>query len=290
MTGQNHKLGVGLMVLTMAVFAAQDGISRHLASEYNVIMIVMIRYWFFVCFILAISARHKGGLRRVARTKQPLLQISRGILLVAEICVMVAAFTYLGLVESLAVFGAYPLLVAALSGPVLGEKVGPIRWIAICIGFVGLWIILQPGAGLFSIYSLIPVCSALMFALYALLTRYAARQDDAMTSFFWTGAAGAVAITIFGVWTWEPMSGSDWQLMVILGCTGALGHWMMIKAYALAEASILQPFAYLHLVFGSAVGVLIFFEPISTNVAIGASVVVGAGLFTIWRERQKKAV
>ena len=287
MNTQNQGLGIGLMVLTMVIFAAQDGLSRHLASTYNVIMIVMIRYWFFAVFVLLIAMRQKGGLRRTAATKQPLLQIGRGVLLVAEICVMVSAFTYLGLVESLAVFGAYPLIVAALSGPVLGEKVGILRWLAITVGFVGLLIILRPGAGVFSMYSLIPVCSAVMMALYALLTRFAARKDDAVTSFFWTGAAGAIAITIFGIWTWQPMSSSDWVWMVCLGFSGATGHWLLIKAYALTEASALQPFAYLHLVFGSFVGVLVFSETITPNVAIGAFIVIGAGLFTIWRERKK---
>ena len=289
MIAQNQRAGAGVMVLAMAIFALQDGISRHLAGEYNVIMIVMIRYWFFVAFIWAIAVRQPGGIRGTARTSQPLLQIGRGVLLVAEICVMVAAFTYLGLVESLAVFGAYPLIVAALSGPVLGEKVGPLRWAAIGIGFIGLLIILQPGVGIFSIYSLIPVCSALMFSLYALLTRFAARQDSTMTSFFWTGAAGGAAITIVGVWTWEPMIARDWFWMVCLGISGATGHWLMIKAYELAEASALQPFAYLHLVFGSLVGVWVFSEVITANIAIGAVIVIAAGLFTIWRERRRKS-
>ena len=202
-------LGIWLMVATTFVFALQDGLSQHLASTYNVLMVVMIRYWFFAAFVIAISARKAGGLRAAAQTSQPLVQGFRGLLLAAEICVMVLAFTYLGLVESHAVFVCYPLLIAALSGPILGEQVGWRRWTAIGVGFIGVLIIIRPGAGVFSPYALIPLLSASMFALYGLLTRFVARRDSAATSFFWTGTVGAVFMTAIGIWFWEPMTPMD---------------------------------------------------------------------------------
>lgn len=285
--GNNTRLGVGLMVLTTFVFAMQDGISRHLASEYNVLMVVMIRYWFFAAFVVAIARAKAGGIRAAARSEQMALQIFRGLLLAAEICVMVLAFTILGLVESLAVFTCYPLLVAALSGPILGESVGWRRWAAIGVGFVGVLIILQPGIGVFNPAAVIPLISAIMFALYALLTRYVARKDTSATSFFWTGVAGAVAMTGVGIWFWEPMAPTDWAWMATLCVTGAFGHWLLIRVYEVAEASAVQPFAYMQLVFGSMLGVTVFGEIIAWNVATGAGIVVAAGLFTLWRERQK---
>ena len=191
----NLRLGIILMVVTTFVFAVQDGLSRHLAAEYNVMMVVMIRYWFFAAFVISVARRKAGGLREAARTSQPVVQAFRGFLLAAEICVMVAAFTLLGLVESHAVFACYPLLVAALSGPVLGEKVGWRRWAAIAVGFVGVIIILQPGYGVFDPAAVVPLMAALMFALYGLLTRYVARRDSTATSFFWTGTMGAIAMT-----------------------------------------------------------------------------------------------
>ena len=286
MTEQNTRLGILLMVTTTFIFSVQDGISQHLAREYNVFMVVMIRYWFFAAFVMTVATRQAGGLRAAAATKQPLLQSFRAVLLVAEICVMVIAFTYLGLVESHAIFAAYPLLIAALSGPVLGEHVGWRRWLAIGVGFVGVIIILQPGAGVFRPEAMIAVASALMFALYGLLTRYAARQDSAATSFFWTGTVGAVAMTLVGVWFWEPMRPSDWAWMILLCFTGAAGHFTLIKCYEVAEASAVQPFAYLQLVFASMIGLLVFSETVRTNVALGAALIVGAGLFTLWRQRR----
>ena len=277
-----------LMILTTFIFAIQDGISQHLAVNNNVVMIVMIRYWFFAAFVIAIARRQSGSIRAAARTKQPLLQIARGTLLALEICVMVTAFVYLGLVESHAIFACYPLLIAALSGPVLGEAVGWRRWAAIGIGFVGVLVILQPGFAVFSPAAAIPLASAFMFALYGLLTRYAARRDNTTTSFFWTGTSGAVVMTVVGVWFWEPMSAADWRWMITLCFNGAAAHWLLIKTYEVAEASAVQPFAYLQLVFASIIGIFLLGETLRPNVALGAAIVVGAGLFTLWRARQKQ--
>ncbi|MFZ1727582.1 MAG: DMT family transporter [Albidovulum sp.] len=289
MSEQNTRAGIWLMIATTFVFSVQDAISRHLAGEYNVYMVVMIRYWFFAAFVVTIAMRKAGGIRPAIATGYPVLQIIRGLLLAVEICVMVTAFVMLGLIESHAVFTCYPLLIAALSGPILGEKVGWRRWTAIGIGFVGVLIILEPGYKVFSPAALIPLLSAFMFALYGLLTRYVARKDSSAVSFFWTGTVGAVAMTGVGIWFWEPMSGPDTGWMALLCITGASAHYLLIRAYEIAEASAIQPFAYLQLVFASALGLVIFGETLQTNVVIGALVVVAAGLFTLWRTRKAAA-
>ncbi|WP_353474673.1 DMT family transporter [Salipiger sp. H15] len=286
MAQQNTRLGIWLMVLTTFIFSLQDGLSRHLSEATNVYMVTMVRYWFFAAFVLTLAARSKGGLRAAAHSGQPVLQAIRGVLLVLEICVMVSAFVYLGLVESHAVFACYPLLIAALSGPVLGEKVGWRRWTAIGIGFVGIVIILQPSGGVFSPLAAIPLLAATMFALYGLLTRRVARTDSAATSFFWTGVVGVLTATAIGMWFWEPMSGPDWAMMALLCLTGATGHYTLIKCYEVAEASAVQPFAYLQLVFASALGLTVFHEELRTNVVIGGAIIVCAGIFTLIRARK----
>ena len=283
--GHNTRLGIVLMVGTTFVFAVQDGLSLHLSSTYNVYMVVMVRYWFFAAFVITISAKQVGGIRNAARTHQPYLQGFRGVLLATEICVMVTGFTYLGLVESLAIFSSYTLIVAAMSGPILGEIVGWRRWMAIFAGLCGVLIILKPGIGVFSVYAIIPLIAASMFALYSLLTRYVARQDSTATSFFWTGVTGCIVMTFVGMFHLEDMIPADWLLMLCLCFTGATGHWLLIRCYEVAEASAVQPFTYLQLVFGAAIGVMVFGEVIETNVAVGAVLVVAAGLFTLWRAR-----
>ena len=280
--------GVALMVAAMAVFAVQDAISRHLAEAHGVLMVVAIRYWFMAAFALVWASR-RGGVRAVAATPRPGLQIARGLLLAAEICVMVTAFVLLGLVESHAAFACYPLIVAALSGPLLGERVGRARWAAIGVGFLGVLLILRPGTGALRIEVLVPLLSAAMFALYGLLTRLASRTDGSTTSFFWTGVAGAVLMTPLGLWDWTPMGAGDWAWMGTLCVTGAFGHWLLIRAYEAAEASAVQPFAYLQLVFASVIGVAVFGERIAPAVAAGAAIVVAAGVFTLLRERRARS-
>jgi drug/metabolite transporter (DMT)-like permease len=271
---QNTRLGIWLMIATTLVFAVQDGISRHLGSNYPVTMVVMVRFWFFALFVMALAARSPGGLKAATLSAYPWVQLTRGLILVAEIAVMLVAFVKLGLIEAHAVFTCYPLLVAALSGPILGEKVGWRRWSAILVGFAGVLIILQPGVAVFSPWALVPLLSATMFAIYGLLTRYVARKDSASVSFFWTGIVGAVAMTPFGLMHWTWMTPADWGWMALLCGAAALSHWLLIKS-----------FAYLQLVWASAIGLFVFGETLRINVAIGAGIVVAAGIFTLWRQR-----
>ena len=286
----NPRLGILLMLGTMLVFATQDGFSRLLAERYNVMTVVLFRYWFFAAFVLTLSASRKGGIARVAKSNRPWLQIFRGVLLVAEICVMILAFVRLGLVEAHAIFATYPLIVAAMSGIVLGEPIGWRRRVAVAIGFVGVLIILRPGFQVFSPDALIAVTAALMFALYSLLTRMVSRYDSAETSFFYTGVAGAVAITLVAPFWWDPMqTPTDWGWMAALCVFGASGHYLMIKAYEATEASTIQPFAFFQLVFASAIGIVVFGDVLQGWTVVGVVVIVAAGLFTFWRQRVTSA-
>ena len=284
---QNTGRGIWLMVAVTMIFAIQDAISRHLSGAYNVYMVVAIRYWFFALFTLTLAARAPGGLRSALATKQPLLQTLRALLLIAEVVILIQAFVSLGLIETHAVFAAYPLLVAALSGPVLGETVGWRRWVAIGIGFAGILIILEPGFGVFRPEAAIPLFGALLFALYSLLTRFAARKDPASVSFYWTGLIGALVMTPLGLIFWQPMIATDWLWMAALCLTAVTAHFLLIRAYEIAEASAIQPFAYLQLVWVSGIGIWAFDDILRPNVALGAGVVVCAGLFTLWRARAK---
>lgn len=278
-------LAIALMVLVSLIFAIQDAFSRHLGGHYSPILVTMLRYWFFASFCIVLAMRMPGGLRRGMRSRRPVLQVIRGLLLVAEIVLMIMAFVRLGLVNTHAVFTIYPLLIAALSGPVLGESVGWRRWLAIAIGFCGILIVLQPGSGMFSGAALLPLGAALMFAIYGLLTRLVSRDDPATVSFFWTGISGAVAITAVGIWHWQPLARADWVWMAGLCIASVLSHFLLIRAYELAEASILQPFAYTQLVFVSVIGVAMFGDHLAPNVVIGGAIAAGAGLFTLWRAR-----
>lgn len=279
------RAGILFMCATAVVFAVQDGFSTALVQHHSPIFVVMIRYWAFSAFVIALASRRPGGVRAAARAKRPILQICRGLLLALEICVMVKGFQLLGLVEAHAIFAIYPLLVAALSGPVLGERVGWRRWSAIGVGFIGVLIVLRPGAGVLEPGALVSLAAALCFALYGLLTRLVSRSDDPGVSFFYTGVAGAAGLSLIGPFYASAMTPPEMALMALLCVTGMLGHFLMIKAFSLAEAATLQPFAYLQLVTASAIGVAVFGESIDAATVSGAAIIVAAGVFTAFRTR-----
>lgn len=275
------------MILTTMIFAAQDGISRHLGAHYSVMTIVMIRFWFFAGFVVLLSATREGGIRKVAQSRALGLQVVRGTLLAAEICVTVLSFVLLGLIPSHAIFATCPLIIAALAGPVLGERVGWRRKVAIGIGLLGVLVILRPGFQVFSPVALVPLLGAFMFALYGLLTRLVSRVDSAETSFFWTGVAGAVAITAVAPFWWTPMQGAaDWSWMALLCLTSVAGHFLLIKVYDVAEAGTVQPFAYFQLVFVAILGTTLFGERPDAFTIAGAALILAAGLYTVLREAQ----
>lgn len=286
MTQQNTRLGIGLMLGTVLLFSLQDAVSRHLAGIYSVFVVVTLRFWFSAAFAVAHAARQPGGIRATARSRNLSLQILRGVLLAAEICIIVLSFVKLGLVGTHAIFVTAPLIVTALSGPILGEKVGWRRWSAVGVGLIGVLIVIRPGAEVFSPWVVLPFASALCFALYGLLTRYVSREDAAGTSFFWMNVAAAGTITPLGLWHWEWLAGVDWLWMAALCLNSTLAHFLFIKANEVAEASAIQPFAYFQLPLVALLGVAFFGESLHWNVVAGAAIVVAAGLFTLWREQQ----
>lgn len=281
-------LGIALFCLVAFIFAVQDGLSRALASDYPPALVVMIRYWAFALFVVLWVSRKPGGLQAALRTRRPLTQIARGVILAFQIMVVIAAFVRLGLIETHAIFAVYPLLVAGLSGPVLGERVGWRRWTAIGMGFAGILVILDPGDRILGVEALLPLFAAFLFAIYGLLTRHVSRDDPSIVSFFWTGVAGAVFMTLAGIGQWQWLDPRDWIWMACLCVTGITSHYLMIRSYELAEASALQPFAYTQLVWVGIIGVAVFSESLRANVILGGAIVVGAGLFTLFRQRQRQ--
>ena len=204
-------LGIWLMIAAVFSFAVQDGFSRYLAETYNTLMVVMVRYWVFGAFVIVLALRRPEGLAAIKSTKLH-WHVLRAVLLVAEICVMVYAYTLIGLIQSLAIFTVCPLFVVAMSGPVLGERMSVKRWLAVAIGCVGVLVILRPGAGVFTWAALLPVASAFMFALYSVLTRLTTREEPFFAAFFWPPVIGLVLSTIIGLPHWQSVAPFDWVL------------------------------------------------------------------------------
>ncbi len=286
---QNNVLfGITLMVITTFMFSSMDGISRYLAEKNNVFTLVTMRYWFIALVMMVTFFFIKNRVSNILNTKQPYIQFSRGVILSLNNCLVVYTFTLLGLVETHAIIACYPLIVAGLSVPFLGERFGWRRWMAIFTGFIGVIIILRPNTNIITEGSIFAILGAIMFAVYLILTRYVSKHDTAITSFFWTGIGGTVTMSLISLFIWDDVLKEDYLWLLLMCVLSAGSHFMMVKTLQVAEASVVQPFSYLQLVFGSIIGVTIFSESIDFMIIVGSVIVIGSGLFTTWREYKLK--
>ena len=286
---QNNVLfGISLMVITTFMFSSMDGFSRYLAENNNVFTLVTMRYW-FIAFVMIITCLFiRNRISYILNTKKPYIQFSRGVILSLNNCLVVYTFTLLGLVETHAIIACYPLIVAGLSVPFLGERFGWRRWMAIFTGFIGVIIILRPNSNVITEGSIFAILGAIMFAVYLILTRYVSKYDTAITSFFWMGIGGTVTMSLISFFIWDDILKEDYLWLLIMCVLSAGSHFMMVKTLQVAEASVVQPFSYLQLVFGSIIGVTIFSESIDLMIIVGSVIVIGSGLFTTWREYKLK--
>jgi drug/metabolite transporter (DMT)-like permease len=267
------------------IFSFQDAVSKHLGDHYPPVFVTMIRYWAFGAFCILLASRKRGGLKAAASTARPVLQVLRGVLLATEVMIVITSFAHAGLAHSTAVLSATPLVVTLLSIPLLGEHVGWRRWSAIVVGLIGVLLILKPDAsGFLDPWLLLPVLCCFMYAVYLITTRLVSRTDTPATSFFYTGVAGAVTATLVGPFFWAHLQGWDKAWMGLLCITGMSGHYLVIRAYELLDASAVQPITYLSLVYASFFGVLLYGESLTWNIVAGSVIVVCAGIFTFWRE------
>ncbi|OLP57342.1 hypothetical protein BJF92_16200 [Rhizobium rhizosphaerae] len=270
-------------LLAIVIFTIQDAVSKHLGAIYPPVVITMIRYWAFAIFVVLMAMRAKGGLKAAIRTRRPLLQLTRGVLLAAQIVTVIFSFTLVGLAHTQGILAGGPIFIALLSMVLLGERVGWRRWSAIGAGLVGVLIIINP-VGTLEPAILVPLLCSAFFAFYAVATRLVSREDSAATSFFYTGIGGALVTSLVGPFFWQPLAMHDWGWMGLLCLTGMSSHFFLIKAYEYLDASEVQPISYLQVVLASIVGVTVFGETLTANMLVGTAIVVGAGIFTIWRE------
>jgi|TARA_B110000971_G_scaffold84461_1_gene86724 drug/metabolite transporter (DMT)-like permease len=285
---KNKTTGILFIVSAVLCFSIMNGITKYLSEFYNVITLNMFRYWFFAVFLFFINSNKNKSIVIVSKSKNRLLQTFRGSMLAIQMCFAHYCFLKLGLIETSAIFAVGPLMVTALSIIFLNEKVGWQRLVAIAFGFIGIMIILRPGMKVFDPLSILALACALSYAVYQILTRFVSNFDTSETSFFYTGITGAIILSFVGPFFYIDVLKSDWILILMICFLGTSAHYFVIKAYQYSEASLLQPFNYLQLVFVSLIGMIVFNEVLEIPVLIGSLMIVLAGLFTFWRDSLQK--
>jgi drug/metabolite transporter (DMT)-like permease len=286
---RQRLVGIALIAGAFFLFSLLDTSAKWLNHVIPTMETVWCRYVFSVVFVLlVINPKTKPG---VLTTKRPALQSVRSLLLLASTLFNFIAVNYLQLSQTIAIAFATPLLVALLSGPLLGERIRRDRLIAIVVGFLGVLVVARPGFGGIHPAALLSVCGVICYAMYAIMTRHLAAHDSTETTLVYSGLSGAILLTPALPWFWQnPPDGLTAITMVALGAYAAVGHFALIKAHRYAPAYILSPFIYTQLVWMVLLGYLIFGDIPDQFTLLGGFIVIGSGLYLLALERKRQGI
>ena len=263
-------------------FACMNALAKGMALQYPIIMVVWARYLSQTVLTVLVFNRN---LKTIVKTKRIKIHLFRSALLFGATIFIFAGFANLSLAATMAIFQTAPLLVVILSVVFLSEVVGVKRWLSVVVGFVGALIIIQPGTDTFLIASIFPLLSALCYAGYAVSTRHLGTEEDPRTNFFYTGLVGTIVSTLILFPYLQKIELVDIIYFTLLGTIGGLGHYCLILALRKSEASLLAPFSYFDLIFSACLGMIFFTEYPTQSLILGATIIVGAGIYTWYRGR-----
>ncbi len=277
--------GILVVLLAWFLFACMDAGTKQLADAYPVVQILWVRFLSLAAIAWWLARRQAP--HAPLRTKHFWLQSLRSLVLVVEIGLFILAITVLPLAEAHAILAVTPLIITALSVPLLRERVGMRRWSAVGVAFTGVLIILRPGLGVMEPMALAALLCAFMFAFYQVLTRIVSRDDNSAVTLFYTALIGAVVLTAIGPFFWVWPDAKGWALFALVAALGATGHFLLINALRLTPAATLQPFSYSVLIWATLVGFVFFGNLPDLWTVVGAVVIVASGLYTLAREQRR---
>ena len=271
------------MVVAAVFLTLLDACAKQLSQDHDTLQVVWARYFFQFVWAILLLAPHVPTLMK---TNYLGLQLLRSALLFGATIFFFFALKWLPLSETAAIFEIAPLLITILAFLVLKEKVGPRRWWGVAAGLLGAIIIIRPGSEVFSMASLIPIGAAVCFAAYVISTRILGQGESPWTSFLYTALIGTLVASILTPFFWTQPTVFNWILMIVMGGIAGIGHYCLIKAFTLSDASFLAPFNYLNVFFNTIWGVIFFYEIPSVYTIIGAAIIISAGIY-VWSRENK---
>ncbi|NQV47041.1 MAG: DMT family transporter [Rhodospirillaceae bacterium] len=276
-------LAIVMIIVTGGVLAGMDATAKHLAIEVPVLLVLWGRYFFHTVITFALYAGKRRSLHFL-RARSPGLQFIRAAALFGATSFMYVAITRMPLGDAAAIQFLAPVLVTALSGLFLGEHVGPRRLAAVIFAFIGVLLVARPGSGVLGWSALLPLATAVLLAIYMVMTRIIRSKDNPDSTTFYSTAVGALALSALAPFYWQALTPAQWGLMVTMGMAGAIGHYLLVKAFHSAEASMLAPFTYSQVVAAIVWGYLVFGDVPSIWTAGGAGVIISSGIYVWYRE------
>jgi drug/metabolite transporter (DMT)-like permease len=274
---------VGLMALGNVLFAFNDGWVRRIADDIGTLQTIWGRSIIFLALI-ALVMRRKDW-RAMADAPKPHLQVVRGIFPVVAAFLMIEAMGRIPVADATATFFVSPLFTVLLAIPLLGERIGPEKWLALALGFAGMLIIVKPGTGALDWAHLFALATAFVVALYQIFTALVTRTSSAKTTLFFMAATATVITSCIVPITWTPMESGDWLHLAGVSIVYAVGHGMYIMAHARAEASKLAPFIYFQLVGSIMAGFVFYAQVPRLYTLLGAALIASGGCIALLRRR-----
>ena len=286
-SARNRLIGIGLVSLCYLIFSVLDGSAKWLVQSMPVVMVVWLRFFIHVIVAGAVLLPVKG--LALVKTNHLRWHLLRAAMFVVMTAANFWALQYLQLTVTSSIFFSSPLIIALLSAQILGEKLDFGRLAAILTGFAGVLVIVHPWSADFHPAMLLAVMNAVIYAVFMMMTRHLAAYDPPETIQFLPAIGATLILTPFAVAAWEaPDTWLEWALACTLGVFGGIGHYLLALAHRYAPSSVIAPFVYQQVIYMALFGYLVFGDVPSGWVWLGATVVIGSGLYLFARERARQ--
>ena len=286
MNTEHPQKGILFICAAVFLFASSDALSKYLTNFYPVVMVLWVRYVVHVS--LMIVAIRPPSLKSLITTQNPKLQIIRGLCMANTNLMFISALHFIPLAEGTAIIYLSPLIVTAMSGPLLGERIARLQWVAVAIGFIGVLFIVRPGGSMFHPVALLALGAAFSFSLYQIITRKLNHTDSSSTTNFISGVVSALVTTLLLPFFWKTPTLHFVLLMILLGISALISHLLMTKAYQHAKPSTLAPFSYTQLLFAGLIGYIFFDHTPDFMGLVGMLIIVAGGLLVFSKVSYKK--
>ena len=282
MPGSSTTKGVLYFLSSIGLIALVDTTCKFYTDELHAVVLVWGYFVGITVFVMGYYVTR--GQMVLLKTEQPVIQIIRPGFLVLSISGLFLGLTYLPMAEATAIGFTGPLFIVALSVPMLGERVGWHRWLAVVVGLAGVLVIVRPDGTVWHWSAATTLLGAICFAIFQILTRRLAGQEKHQTTLIYTSLAGTFWVSLLVPFFWTPPSADHALMFLIIGAMGAAAHLCIIKAFAHAQASLLAPFNYSKLVWVIILGYLVFGDVPGLDTIVGSAIIVSSGLYVLYRE------
>jgi drug/metabolite transporter (DMT)-like permease len=284
-SAEDPPRAIAFIVISTLLFAVLWVVVKLLSPRYSVYELTFFRN-FFAIIPAVLMLVHYGDFG-VLRVKRISGHVWRAVLGITAMMLGFASYTLMPLANAVAISFMSPLVITALSVPLLGEKVGPWRWSAVVIGFVGVLVIVNPGEGFLTTGALVAIGGAAVTALAMITIRQLNRTDKPVAIVFYFALFATLFSALPLPFVWVTPQGWDWALLIGAGLSGGFGQHFMTRAFALAPAAVVSPFNYVSLIWSTLAGWLFWGDLPASNVFFGAAIVIASGLVILWRETRR---